>query len=82
VRGTFLLLALLCYAPELSAEDPFEIHVYEYEPLSWRDYSLEAHINFVTQGRCPNLSGRVGSRRFAGPDGTLDFSEHAFGDLG
>jgi len=58
VRGTFPLLALLCCAPELWAEDPFEIHIYEYEPLSWRDYSLEAHLNFVTQGT-PQRDGAV-----------------------
>ena len=50
MRGTFVLLALLCCAPELSAQDPFEIHIYEYEPLSLGEYSLEAHLNFVTQG--------------------------------
>lgn len=50
MRGAFLLLALLCCAPELSAQDPFEIQIIEYELLSWRDYSLEAHLNFVTQG--------------------------------
>ena len=32
------------------AQDPFEIHVYEYEPMEWRDYSLEAHLNFDPQG--------------------------------
>ncbi len=30
--------------------DPFEIHVYEYEPQDWGDYSLEAHLNFDPQG--------------------------------
>src|SRR5258708_4526517 len=34
----------------LRGQDPFEIHVYEYEPLSWRQYSLETHLNFTTQG--------------------------------
>ena len=29
---------------------PVQIHIYEYEPLSWREYSLEAHLNFVGQG--------------------------------
>ena len=27
-----------------------EIHVYEYEPMTWRQYSLEAHLNFEPQG--------------------------------
>jgi hypothetical protein len=39
------------------AQDPFEIHIYEYEPLSWNQYSLEAHLNFVTQ----STSTREGS---------------------
>jgi hypothetical protein len=34
----------------LSAQDPFEIHIYEYEPLSWHEYSLEAHLNYIAQG--------------------------------
>jgi hypothetical protein len=50
VRYTCLLLVWLCCSPRVSAQDPFEIHIYEYEPLSWRQYSLEAHLNFVTQG--------------------------------
>ena len=50
MRGTVLLLATLCLVPGASAQDPFEIHVYEYEPLSWREYSLEAHTTFVAQG--------------------------------
>jgi hypothetical protein len=33
-----------------SAQDPFEIHIYEYEPLSWNQYSLEAHLNLNAQG--------------------------------
>ena len=50
MRDVCLLLLLLCYAPQVSAQDPFEIHIYEYEPLSWRSYSLEAHLNFDPQG--------------------------------
>jgi len=45
-----LLLAGLWLASAAPAQDPFEIHIYEYEPLSWRQYSLEAHLNLVTQG--------------------------------
>jgi hypothetical protein len=48
LRGT--LLCLLVCAPMLRAQDPFEIHIYEYEPLKLNEYSLEAHLNFVTQG--------------------------------
>jgi hypothetical protein len=32
------------------AQDPFEIHVYEYEPMSWRQYSLETHLTYFAQG--------------------------------
>jgi len=41
---------LLFCALTLSAQDPFEIHIYEYEPLSLGEYSLEAHLNFDIQG--------------------------------
>ena len=40
---------LLC-AWRLGAQDPFEIHIYEYEPLSRGQYSFETHLNFLTQG--------------------------------
>ncbi len=49
MRGFGLLLLLPC-VPSLWAQDPFEIHVYEYEPMSWQQGSLEAHLNFDTQG--------------------------------
>jgi hypothetical protein len=32
------------------AQDPFEIHVYEYEPMTRGEYSLETHLNFNAQG--------------------------------
>ena len=50
MRVIFPTLSLLFCATTLSAQDPFEIHIYEYEPLSLGEYSLEAHLNFVTQG--------------------------------
>ena len=34
----------------LWAQDPFEIHIYEYEPLTRGEYSLEAHLNTSPQG--------------------------------
>ncbi len=37
-------------ARSLFAQDPFEIHVYEYEPMALGEYSLEAHLNFDAQG--------------------------------
>src|SRR5258707_5343675 len=49
MRGKLLLLAALCLS-RASAQDPFEIHVYEYESLSWKEYSVEAHLNFDPQG--------------------------------
>jgi len=64
----YLLLVLSCFASSASAQDPFEIHIYEYEPLAWRQYSLEAHLNFVTQG---NYCGRRNSVSYTTPD-TLD----------
>ena len=50
MRGKPLLLAGLWCLSRASAQDSFEIHIYEYEPLSWREYSLEAHLNFIAQG--------------------------------
>jgi hypothetical protein len=44
------LLFLLALAAPIWAQDPFEIHVYEYEPLTHGEYSLEAHLNFDPQG--------------------------------
>src|SRR5205085_3615407 len=45
-----LLIVFLCWTSKISAQDPFEIHIYEYEPLKRGQYSLEAHLNFETQG--------------------------------
>ena len=44
------LLIGLCLAARAFAQDPFEIHVYEYEPMARGQYSLEAHLNLSTQG--------------------------------
>jgi hypothetical protein len=49
---------LLFCAAAAYCQDPFEIHIYEYEPMTWREYSLEAHLNVTAQG-----TGK--------PDGTL-----------
>ena len=51
-----LLPALLLIAPA-SAQDPFEIHVYEYESLKPGAFTLETHLNYVG----------VGSKTFQGP---------------
>jgi hypothetical protein len=50
MRLSTLALAGLCCAFTGSAQDPFEIHIYEYEPMSWGEYSLEAHLNVTAQG--------------------------------
>lgn len=50
MRVWILAIAGLSCLSRASAQDPFEIHIYEYEPLSWREYSLEAHLNFIAQG--------------------------------
>ena len=50
MRGDRVLLCLLYCASRLAAQDPFEIHIYEYEPLSRGQYSLEAHLNLTAQG--------------------------------
>jgi hypothetical protein len=50
MRWFLLAAAALIAAPGVEAQDPFEIHVYEYEPLTWREYSLEAHLNLDPQG--------------------------------
>jgi hypothetical protein len=46
---TAVPLFCLC-AFGLFGQDPFEIHIYEYEPMSRGEYSLEAHLNLVAQG--------------------------------
>jgi hypothetical protein len=43
------LLLLVC-AAALRAQDPFEIHVYEYEPLPLGTFTYEAHTNYVLKG--------------------------------
>ena len=45
-----LLFSLFFFVYRAAAQDPFEIHVYEYEPLSRGQYSLEAHLNMDPQG--------------------------------
>ena len=40
----------LLFISRAAAQDPFEIHIYEYEPMDWKEYSLEAHLNVTAQG--------------------------------
>jgi len=56
VRYLRLPLLLLGAALKLTAQDPFEIHIYEYEPMRLGQYSLEAHLNMNAQG----TAGREG----------------------
>ena len=48
---------LLCLPVALYAQDPFEIQVFEYEPLPLGAYTFETHLNYVA----------VGTTRFDGP---------------
>ena len=52
VAALFVLVACL------SAQDPFEIHVYEYEPLPLGEFTYEAHTNYVVDGPITS-EGRV-----------------------
>jgi hypothetical protein len=44
------VLLLVLFASAAAAQDPFEIHIYEYEPMELGEYSLEAHLNMTAQG--------------------------------
>jgi hypothetical protein len=50
MRWHALAVTAILGAFRAAAQDPFEIHIYEYEPLLWREYSFEAHLNFDPQG--------------------------------
>jgi hypothetical protein len=41
---------LLCLPVVVYAQDPFEIQVFEYEPLPLGAYTFEEHINYVADG--------------------------------
>ena len=49
VYRSFVLSLFIWWAPALMAQDPFEIHIYEYESVNGQ-YSLEAHLNALAQG--------------------------------
>ena len=44
------LLLLLSAAAVACAQDPFEIHVYEYEPMGRGVFTYEAHLNYGVKG--------------------------------
>ena len=50
MRSPYQPLLLLSSALRLAAQDPFEIHIYEYEPMRLGQYSLEAHLNMNAEG--------------------------------
>lgn len=62
IPGKWLLL-LLASATYGRAQDPFEIHVYEYEPMPLGAYSLEAHLNFDPQGTTEREGRLLPTRR-------------------
>jgi hypothetical protein len=47
----------LLFAALAQAQDPFEIHVYEYETLRRGQFTFETHLNYVGKG----------TRTFEGP---------------
>jgi len=53
----------LWLASAAPAQDPFEIHIYEYEPLSWRQYSLEAHRIWYRRGTAERTGAAATARQ-------------------
>jgi len=62
---------LLVFAGILCAQDPFEIHVYEYDPLPRGSFTYEAHTNYVADG----------STKASGPLAPLDHQFHFTSEL-
>jgi len=62
---TVLASAALLFVSGAAAQDPFEIHIYEYEPLAWREYSLELHLNDTLQGTVLRDGALLPTRRQA-----------------
>ena len=46
----YVYLSLLCCPLSLLGQDPFEIHVYEFETLKPLQFTLEQHFNYVGEG--------------------------------
>lgn len=59
------LACLLLFAAALPAQDPFEIHVYEYETLRPYQFTFETHLNYIG----------IGTKTF---DGTLAPTQDQF----
>jgi hypothetical protein len=58
---------LLCLPGAVYAQDPFEIQVFEYEPLPLGAYTFEAHLNYVVDG----------TTKFDGPVAPEQYQFHA-----
>jgi len=67
----FLGIALVVYPTIARAQDPFEIHVYEYEELPPGGFTLESHLNFVG----------IGTNSFNGPVAPTNHQFHMTGEL-
>ena len=61
---------IVCPVPA-QAQDPFEIHVYEYEQLAPGGFTLEGHFNFVG----------IGTNSFNGPVAPTNHQFHMTGEL-
>jgi hypothetical protein len=44
------IAVLLVCAAAACAQDPFEIHVYEYDPMPLGSFTYEAHLNYILNG--------------------------------
>jgi hypothetical protein len=64
-------VACMILSPPARAQDPFEIHVYEYEQLPPGGFTLEAHLNFVG----------IGTKSFAGTVAPTNHQFHLTGEL-
>jgi hypothetical protein len=65
------ILLFLVYTGTARAQDPFEIHVYEYEQLPPGGFTLEGHFNFVG----------IGTDSFEGPVAPTNHQFHMTGEL-
>lgn len=64
-------IALGFGSPPAEAQDPFEIHVYEYEESPPGRFTLEGHFNFVA----------IGANSFIGPVAPTNHQFHMAGEL-
>jgi hypothetical protein len=52
IRIPYLLVVVACLLSTVPAhaQDPFEIHVYDYETLKRGDFTFETHLNYIGKG--------------------------------